>query len=94
MVSSTPGGSGLPIGLIPGALPSDQASRHTLNTTAMRFPFGQRQLDFGTGFPQNFKGLACCTCGSARTAASTCDGSSPSISINATALPPGASRPT
>src|SRR5262245_40480573 len=40
IVSSTPGGSGLPIGLMPGALPSDHASRHTLNTTAMRFPLG------------------------------------------------------
>src|SRR3981081_3010827 len=40
MVSSTPGGSGLPIGLMPGALPSDQASRQTLSTTAMRFFFG------------------------------------------------------
>src|SRR6202140_4702191 len=44
MVSSTPAGSGLPIGLIPGALPSDQASRQTLNTTAMRLPFGQTQF--------------------------------------------------
>src|SRR5260370_32955467 len=40
MVSSTPAGSGLPIGLMPGALPSDHASRHTLNTTAMRLPVG------------------------------------------------------
>ena len=44
MVSSTPAGSGLPIGLMPGALPSDQASRQTLNTTAMRLPFGQTQF--------------------------------------------------
>src|SRR4030081_3214173 len=44
MVSSTPAGSGLPIGLMPGALPSDHASRQTLNTTAMRFFFGQDQL--------------------------------------------------
>src|ERR1051326_4689357 len=43
MVSSTPAGNGLPIGLMPGALPSDQASRQTLNTTAMRLPFGQTQ---------------------------------------------------
>ena len=44
MVSSTPGGSGLPIGLMPGALPSDQASRQTLNTTAMRLPVGHSQF--------------------------------------------------
>lgn len=44
MVSSTPAGSGLPIGLIPGALPSDHASRQTLNTTAMRLPFGHSQF--------------------------------------------------
>src|SRR5262249_62337325 len=43
---------------------------------------------------QNFSGRACCTCGSARTAASTCGGKSPSISISEMALPPGASRPT
>ena len=43
---------------------------------------------------QNVKVFACCTCGNARTAASTCEGSSPSISISAIALPPGASRPT
>ena len=43
MVSSTPAGSGLPIGLMPGALPSDQASRQTLNTTAIRLPFGHSQ---------------------------------------------------
>src|SRR5579863_1640193 len=43
MVSRTPAGSGLPIGLMPGALPSDQASRHTLKTTAIRLPFGQTQ---------------------------------------------------
>ncbi len=46
MVSSTPAGSGLPIGLMPGALPSDHASRQVLNTTAMRLPFGHRQLGF------------------------------------------------
>ena len=46
MVSSTPAGSGLPIGLMPGALPSDHASRHVLNTTAMRLPPGQRQSGF------------------------------------------------
>src|SRR6516225_1667821 len=40
MVSSAPAGSGLPIGLMPGALPSDHASRHTLNTTAIRLPSG------------------------------------------------------
>src|SRR5580704_17949552 len=44
MVSSTPAGSGLPIGLMPGALPSDQAWRQTLKTTAMRLPFGQTQF--------------------------------------------------
>jgi hypothetical protein len=44
MVSSTPAGSGLPIGLMPGALPSDHASRQTLNTTAMRLPFGHSQF--------------------------------------------------
>src|ERR1700722_5711731 len=44
MVSSTPAGRGLPIGLMPGALPSDQASRQTLNTTAMRLSFGQTQF--------------------------------------------------
>src|SRR5262249_9948176 len=48
MVSRTPCGSGLPIGLIPGALPSDQASRQTLNTTAIRFPPGQRQFGLFT----------------------------------------------
>ena len=48
MVSSTPAGSGLPIGLMPGALPSDQASRQTLKTTAMRLPFGHTQ--FGSLF--------------------------------------------
>src|SRR5215472_2319581 len=41
IVSSAPAGSGLPIGLMPGALPSDQASRQTLKTTAMRLPPGQ-----------------------------------------------------
>ncbi len=46
MVSSTPGGSGLPIGLMPGALPSDHASRQTLKTTAMRLPFGHSQFGF------------------------------------------------
>src|ERR1051326_7720112 len=40
MVSSATAGSGLPIGLMPGAFPSDQASRQTLNTTATRLPFG------------------------------------------------------
>ena len=49
MVSSAPAGSGLPIGLMPGALPSDQASRQTLKTTAMRWPLGQTQF-------------ACCMC--------------------------------
>src|SRR5438445_2577444 len=44
MVSSTPAGSGLPIGLMPGALPSDHASRHTLNTTAMRLPVGHSRF--------------------------------------------------
>src|SRR4029077_2308483 len=29
---------------MPGALPSDQASRHTLKTTAMRLSFGQTQF--------------------------------------------------
>ena len=43
MVSSAPAGSGLPIGLIPGALPSDHASRQTLKITATGFPPGQRQ---------------------------------------------------
>src|SRR5262245_24672526 len=46
MVSSTPAGSGLPIGLMPGALPSDHASRQTLNTTAMRFFIGHDQFGF------------------------------------------------
>src|SRR5215510_9152889 len=46
MVSSTPCGSGLPIGLMPGALPSDHASRQTLNTTAMRFFLGHDQDGF------------------------------------------------
>src|SRR5271154_6900953 len=54
MVSSTPAGSGLPIGLMPGALPSDQASRQTLNTTAMRLPFGQTQ--FGCFFMRGSAG--------------------------------------
>src|SRR5579885_1952601 len=44
MVSSTPGGSGFPIGLMPGALPSDHASRHTLKTTAVRLLPGHSQL--------------------------------------------------
>src|SRR6266446_286834 len=44
MVSSTPAGSGFPIGLIPGALPSDHASRQTLKTTAVRLPLGQSQF--------------------------------------------------
>src|SRR5215471_19989118 len=44
MVSSTPAGSGFPIGLIPGALPSDQASRQTLKTTAVRLPLGHTQF--------------------------------------------------
>src|ERR1700738_2975173 len=44
MVSRTPGGRGLPIGLMPGALPSDQASRQTLNTTAMRLPVGHSRF--------------------------------------------------
>lgn len=43
MVSSAPDGSGLPVGLMPGALPSDRASRHTLNTAAMRLPPGHTQ---------------------------------------------------
>ena len=43
---------------------------------------------------QNFSGFADCTCGSACTFASTSAGNSPSISISAMALPPGASRPT
>src|SRR5689334_43730 len=52
MVSSAPAGSGLPIGLMPGALPSDQASRHRLNTTAMRLPPGQVQsCRFQSGLP-------------------------------------------
>src|SRR5881394_3053887 len=46
MVSSTPAGSGLPIGLMPGALPSDHCSRQTLNTTAMRLSLGQSQSAF------------------------------------------------
>src|SRR5215472_9292789 len=44
MVSSTPAGSGFPIGLMPGALPSDQASRLTLYTTAVRLPLGHVQF--------------------------------------------------
>src|SRR5262249_50460559 len=44
MVSSTPAGSGLPIGLMPGALPSDHASRQTLKTTAIFLPRGQVQF--------------------------------------------------
>src|SRR5690349_21625956 len=43
MVSSAPAGSGLPIGLMPGAWPSDQASRQTLKITAMGLLPGQRQ---------------------------------------------------
>src|SRR5580700_3867183 len=49
MVSSTPAGSGLPIGLMPGALPSDHASRQTLKTTAMRFFFGHSQFGLFIG---------------------------------------------
>src|SRR5205807_5192689 len=57
MVSSTPCGSGLPIGLMPGALPSDHASRHTLNTTAMRLLFGHSQSAFlGTALLRIFVG--------------------------------------
>src|SRR5215813_9136861 len=44
MVSSTPAGSGFPIGLMPGALPSDHASRQTSKTTAVRLPLGQSQF--------------------------------------------------
>src|SRR3979409_2463791 len=44
MVSRTPGGSGLPIGLMPGALPSDHASRQTLKTTAVRLPLGHTRF--------------------------------------------------
>src|SRR5262245_53839391 len=44
MVSSTPAGSGFPIGLMPGALPSDHASRQTLKTTAVRLPLGHSQF--------------------------------------------------
>src|ERR1700722_2844541 len=47
MVSSTPEGNGFPIGEMPGALPSDHASRQTLKTTAVRLPFGHTQF---TGF--------------------------------------------
>src|SRR3954454_12238474 len=55
MVSSTPAGSGLPIGLMPGALPSDHASRQTLKTTAMRLLFGHSQSAFlGTAFLRIF----------------------------------------
>src|SRR5258708_5257886 len=43
-VWSTPAGSGFPIGLMPGALPSDHASRQTLKTTAVRLPLGQSQF--------------------------------------------------
>src|SRR3990172_4845273 len=45
MLSTIPGtaGSGLPIGLMPGALPSDQASSATLKTTAIRLPPGHSQ---------------------------------------------------
>src|SRR5215468_979268 len=46
MVSSTPAGSGFPIGLMPGALPSDHASRQTLKTTAVRLPLGHTQFAF------------------------------------------------
>src|SRR3990167_4535927 len=48
IVSITPGmaGSGFPMGLMPGAFPSDHASRQTLNITAMRLLFGQSQLTF------------------------------------------------
>ena len=59
MVSSTPAGSGLPIGLMPGALPSDHCSRQTLNTTAMRLLFGQSQSAFFMdGTPYDRSGLA------------------------------------
>src|ERR1700748_3036936 len=44
MVSSTPAGNGFPIGLMPGALPSDHASRQTLNTTAIFLPPGHTQF--------------------------------------------------
>src|SRR5687768_7927687 len=46
ILSTIPGsaGRGLPIGLKPGALPSDQASNATLNATAMRLPPGHCQL--------------------------------------------------
>src|SRR5690242_14920838 len=48
IVSSAPCGSGLPIGLMPGALPSDHASRQTLKITAMGLLPGQRQLTSST----------------------------------------------
>src|SRR5215472_1590390 len=44
VVSSTPDGSGFPIGLMPGASPSDHASRQTLKTTAVRLPLGHSQF--------------------------------------------------
>src|SRR5215831_1335361 len=61
IVSSTPAGSGFPIGLIPGALPSDQASRQTLKTTAVRLPLGHTQftgLVMGCRAPRFFLGTS------------------------------------
>src|SRR5258708_21685467 len=68
MVSSTPAGSGFPIGLMPGALPSDHASRQTLKTTAVRLPLGQSQFT-GLVMPRHAprfpraRHISCCRAG-------------------------------
>src|SRR3989304_291486 len=62
IVSITPGmaGSGFPMGLMPGAFPSDHASRQTLNITATRLLFGQSQFTFL--IPYSPPGLHSCAC--------------------------------
>src|SRR5262249_35559276 len=68
MVSSAPAGSGFPIGLMPGALPSDHASRQTLKTAAVRLPLGHSQFA-GFAMPRRpprspgARHISCCTMG-------------------------------
>src|SRR5260370_19007163 len=68
MVASAPDGSGFPIGLMPGALPSDHASRQTLKTTAVRLPLGQSQFT-GLVMPRHAprfpraRHISCCRAG-------------------------------
>src|SRR5262249_24535208 len=65
-----------------GCFPRRQALGGSRNRLIFRLNFQKR------------RGLADCTCGNARTLVTTDSGNSPSISIKATALPPGASRAT